>query len=439
MEIGRLSPTDLGFFSGFAAGDGSFVIRENNAGTSWCCGFQLKLRADDTPLLSRLREWSGVGELIPAPARGGSHPQMAWVVARREDCIRLVDLLDASPPLGKAARVFELWRSGVRLWDLEGGAAPGLERVGGQLAELRHRHAPSPTPVHITRAELAPFLSGFVSAEAHFGASAHGHPAFRINLRSDDGPLLRGLRDAVGAGYLRDVPAAGRSKAALSWRIGRLSGLRQLVEVLDECPPRGRAGRVYEAWRGLVVLEPRRGGARRRLAAEIKQRRAYRPGFEAIPAEGARERSRRRCLVALEQWVQACPDGGSARVYEDWRTWSAPDAPTRNTVAAAFGSWRGALDAAGIDPAVAMPASRVAAIRAGSAATRARRRQRQRELILEAVEECVSALGREPRATEFLRWRAQHAPDSPCQMSIYRAFPGGWEDVLACARTARAA
>jgi hypothetical protein len=108
-------------------------------------------------------------------------------------------------------------------------------------------------------------------------------------------------------------------------------------------------------------------------------------------------------------------------------------------VAAAFGSWRAALDAAGIDSTRAMPAARVAAIKAGGAATRARRRQRQRELILEAVEACVAALGRQPRATEFLRWRSQNAPDSPCQMSIYRAFPGGWEDVLACASAERAA
>jgi hypothetical protein len=439
MHPAQLSPADLGFFSGFAAGDGSFVVRENNGGASWCCSFQLKLRADDTPLLTSLREWSGVGELISATARGGSRPQTAWVVARREDCIRLVDLLDASPPLGKAARVFELWRAAVRLWDLEGGAAPGLERLGSQLAELRHRQVPSPAPVHITRTELVPFLAGFASAEAHFGASDHGHPSFAINLRSDDGPLLRCLRDVVGVGYLRDVPAAGRSRAALSWRIGRLSELRRLVEVLDECPPRGRAGRVYDAWRRLVLLEARGGDARRALAAEVRQRRAYRPGFEAIPAAGARERSRRRCLVALEQWARACPGEGSSRVYADWRTWSAPDAPTRNTVAAAFGSWRAALDAAGIDPTAAMPAARVAAITAGSAQTRARRRKRQRELILEAVEECISALGRQPRATEFLRWRAHNAPDSPCQMSIYRAFPGGWEDVLACARAARAA
>jgi hypothetical protein len=108
-------------------------------------------------------------------------------------------------------------------------------------------------------------------------------------------------------------------------------------------------------------------------------------------------------------------------------------------VAAAFGSWREALNAAGIDSIAALPAATVAAIKAGSAGTRARRRMRQRELILEAVEACIAALGREPRATEFLRWRAQNAPDSPCQMSIYRAFPGGWEDVVACSRAARAA
>src|SRR5215210_6864196 len=71
---------DLAFFSGFVAGDGSFGIRRNNAGASWCCGLQVKLRADNTPLLAS-RDWSGAGELFRAPARGGSRPQTAWIVA----------------------------------------------------------------------------------------------------------------------------------------------------------------------------------------------------------------------------------------------------------------------------------------------------------------------------------------------------------------------
>ncbi|MCQ8206032.1 hypothetical protein NP569_27525, partial [Vibrio parahaemolyticus] len=77
---------------------------------------------------------------------------------------------------------FELWRAGVRLWLSEGGAAPALMRLRDELADLRRRQAP--VPVDITRDRLAPFLAGFASAEAHFGASSAGSPIFVINVRS---------------------------------------------------------------------------------------------------------------------------------------------------------------------------------------------------------------------------------------------------------------
>jgi len=64
-----LNRADLAFFSGFVAGDGCFQIRENNAGTSWCCSLDVKLRADNTPLLAEFRSWSGAGELFAAAAR----------------------------------------------------------------------------------------------------------------------------------------------------------------------------------------------------------------------------------------------------------------------------------------------------------------------------------------------------------------------------------
>jgi hypothetical protein len=59
---------------------------------------------------------------------------------------------------------------------------------------------------------------------------------------------------------------------------------------------------------------------------------------------------------------------------------------------------------------------------------------RSRALIVEAVRRCITELGREPGAREFLAWRRERAPESPSQMSIYRAFPGGFEEVVAVAQ-----
>jgi hypothetical protein len=61
-------------------------------------------------------------------------------------------------------------------------------------------------------------------------------------------------------------------------------------------------------------------------------------------------------------------------------------------------------------------------------------RQRSRGAILAAVRRCIDEIGHEPAATEFLRWRAERAPESPCQMTIYRLFRGGFAGVLAAAR-----
>ena len=427
-------PADIAFFSGFVAGDGSFLLRENNAGSTWCCELQVKLRADDTPLLRSLRDWSGAGELRRAPAQGRSQPQTAWTVARRRDCLRIVELLDEFPPLGKAARQFDVWRRAVVDWDEHGGASPRLSQYGFELRSLHRSCEPVPCSVDISRESALAFLGGFAAAEAHFGASAAGSPAFVINVRADDGPLLRCFRDAVGVGNLRKIPAAGSSQAGVSWRIGRLADLRVLVSVLDEFPPRGRAGGVYDAWRELVLLEPRTTGARRTLAAEVRQRRVYRPELGGLVVSSAQERSQRRCLDALKAWDATRDSPGTAGEYARWRRRFAPEAPTRNTMAAAFGSWRDALEAAGLSCERSLSPARIASMQAGPASRAEARRAEIRSATILAVRQCIAELGREPRAMEFLRWRNQNSQTCPSAMTLYRTFRGGFPEILAAAR-----
>ena len=96
------------------------------------------------------------------------------------------------------------------------GLRTAARRLGfpGLAAELRASHhsiQPVPCEVDITAADLAPFLSGFASAEAHFGASPEGSPAFVINLRADDAPLLQLFQRTFEVGHLTDIAPAGRS------------------------------------------------------------------------------------------------------------------------------------------------------------------------------------------------------------------------------------
>jgi hypothetical protein len=356
------------------------------------------------------------------------------MIGRQAGCVRIATILERSPLLGKTAREFRIWRQAVEVWVARGGADPALGQLAAALRALRHDYTPSPYGVSITDDYLAAFLAGFASAEAHFGASDRGSPSFKINLRADDGPLLQLFQARLDIGHLADVRAAGRSRAAVSWRVGRLAELRRLVELFDRYPPRGRAARVYAAWRDLVRLEPRTGSTRHVLADEVRRSRAFRPELAKISKPTRLEVRQSRCLEALRSWEATLDDPGSSSDYDNWRRTIVPTAPTRNTVAAAFGSWRAALVAAGISCDRAHPTERVARMREARLAARAAERAKRRSVILDAVTSCAADLGREPRASEFLQWRLQHAPESPCQMTLYRVFPGGFKEVLAALR-----
>ena len=174
-------------------------------------------------------------------------PQIARILSRR-------------PPLGKAATQFELWRRAVEAWVSQGGASPALPVLAARMRELHRSAVPVPCPVDITAAELMPFLAGFASAEAHFGASHQGSPRFVINLRADDGPLLQLFHRTFGIGHLRNSLRQGlrRPRCRGSRPAERPPATRRVLRGL----PRGRAGYVYAVWRELVRLElgrPRSG------------------------------------------------------------------------------------------------------------------------------------------------------------------------------------
>jgi hypothetical protein len=426
------SERDGGFAAGLIAGDGSFAIRPNNGGTSWQCSLAMRLRADDTPLLARLCRWSGAGMLAAVPARATSHPQTVWTVQRQADCLRMMSILDRHRLLGKKLGEYEIWRAAIAAWTGTGDDRHSMiTECRDRLRE--HRRADNVanlSGVDITNHQLFAFLAGFVTAEAHFGATPEGHPHFRINLRNDDREILRLFRNRLGIGRLADVPPYRTSRAARSWRIGRLDELRILTQVLDRHPPRGRVMRIYEAWRELVLLRDRRSGNRRLLAAAVKERRAYKPGLGNIERIDALAARRSRQVAVLRAWAAATDGPRTANAYEAWRHSACRDAPRRSTIAAAFGSWTAALKAAGLSTEGCRSTEANAETRARAAASRPGRMARHRAAILAAVRDCAEILGRHPRATEFFAWRSRFAPETPSQMTVYRTFPGGWESVL---------
>jgi hypothetical protein len=436
---------DRAFIAGYVAGEGSFAIRANNGGQSWACTFSLTARADDTELLLWLRDLSGCGALYARPAQGNAKPQTAWTVWRKADCARLAGFLAATPMLNKKARDFEVWREAVAAWLETGG---GSRSRDGRMARLVHRlreHRsysvqPDYVPVDISPTYLRPHLSGFATAEGHFGSTESGYPRFAINLRRDDRAFLEFAQRHYRIGDLRLVPASGGSRPAASWRVGRLADVARLAQILDGYPPRGRQGDVYRAWRALVAhrVESPQGSptpqellVRRELAWGVRIARVYRSTPPVAPPDRTSAR-REQCERALHAWHSAAGDTDlTATAYERFRRAASTKWPTRNTVAHTFGSWRDALEACGLPTDASRGADCITRAARTGASKRSARRLAQRESIAAAARRCRDDLGREPAALEFFRWRLHTAPTTPSQMTVYRAFPGGWREVVA--------
>jgi hypothetical protein len=207
--------------------------------------------------------------------------------------------------------------------------------------------------------------------------------------------------------------------------------VRGLVALLDRNPPRGRAFRVYEAWRQLVMLEDRTKLRRRLLALEVRRRRQFKPGLGVIVRADPLEARRQRHIRWLRAWSAVTEGPYTCTAYEAWRQSSVRGAPTRNTVVASFGSWRLAVTAAGLNAEGCHSAAVVERVRRSRAPALAENKAERRAAIVEAVRLCAQALGRVPGARDFFAWRRRHAPQSPCQGTVYRVFPGGWQAVLA--------
>jgi hypothetical protein len=129
-----------------------------------------------------------------------------------------------------------------------------------------------------------PYLSGFLTAEGHCGIGSSGgnrvRPAMRVNARADDSPLLTELARRTGVGRLYSYPRRKyEASRVANWAVFSAKDLRKLVELLDECPPRGKKAREYEIWREAVLLlgpdQPADQSALRRIGKRLKAVRAY--------------------------------------------------------------------------------------------------------------------------------------------------------------------
>ena len=105
------------WLAGFIDGEGCFHIkRVGGDGGSFICTFIIGLRQDDRPILEEIRERTGLGSLYVT--RRGGRAQVRWEVARKDECVRLAELLQVYPLRAKKARDLAIWVEALRAWQL---------------------------------------------------------------------------------------------------------------------------------------------------------------------------------------------------------------------------------------------------------------------------------------------------------------------------------
>jgi hypothetical protein len=320
-----------------------------------------------------------------------------------DQCSALATSLSMVPLLGKKAGDFRIWQRAVAAWNDPTKGARRWQLLARLASKLRAHRDPSHdvdyTRVDISTEALSGFLAGFASAEAHFGCTRAGHPRFVIKLRADDTAVLSLLANRFEVGRLVAVPASDRGRPQTAWLVTRLEELRQLVSVFDGHPPMGRAGRVYRHWRQLVTAADRSAASLHPAVTRLAEARRY-VLPQSLPVSAPRRALKEtRYVTLLQAWARDRPPPYTATSYQRWRVEVAAGAPNRTTLARFFGTWRDALDAAGLPTGGSRGRETNARAVETGAAKRVATGSRRRTAVLREVHNCWAALGRVPAAS----------------------------------------
>ena len=431
-----VSPADGHFLAGFLEAEGSFGLRLNNGGESWQCQMSLGLRDDDAALLVEMARLTGLGRLNRVSPNGTSNPQVVWRIVRHADCRRLTELLREFPLRGRKRREQETWSQAVDA--LSNDPRPASAPLAhARIHELRryvdpeHRDRES---VCLPEDAFAAYLGGFFTGEGHFSISGTQVRTV-LKVREDDRPLLEALATATGLGSIYLTGAYRTSKPAAAWVIHRRDQLPRAVELLERARLRGRKLREFEVWReaALAVAKPSAKRSRDLIhdtAARLKEIRAYSPPLE-LPPPGDRLGERQRAYAQILRDAARVIDGPlTGPTYSTARA-ANPEWPTRNTIAAAFGTWAGALEASGLDERCTVHARLHARVRRGDYSdAELRERRATRQQVLDAVTGLIGQRPRHPTVHEYLAYRAANDRSLPSLSRLYNLFPAGWWSVL---------
>jgi hypothetical protein len=275
-----------GFLAGFASAEAHFGATRTGHPR-----FVIKLRADDTAVLSLLANRFGVGRLVAMPASDRGRPQTAWLVTRLEELRQLVSVFDRNPPMGRAGRVYRHWRQLVTATDR---SAASLQPAVTRLVDARSYALPKSLPLSAPRHALK---------EARYAAFLQ---AWARDTR----------RPYTATSYQRWRTAAG-------------------------APNRNTLARFFGSWREALEASglPTDGARSRETNA-----RAAETATEKRVAASARRRT--AVLHAVDRCRAAVARVPTASEFLRWRLTNAPDSPGQAEVYRLFpGGWPAVLEA----------------------------------------------------------------------------------------------
>ena len=354
-----IDPASAHWLAGLWDAEGSFMVRRQNRTRNWSCRASMKLRDDDARLLRDLRSQLGIGHIARIPARGGSRPQVAWVIDSKLECQALATLFSQYPLRGRKAGDLRIWSEVVALWAAAGQsglAAEEASRVDAlveELAGIRAFGRPSNSEPKHSNAGLLSYFGGFFAGDGWLGFNK-GKPRLAIHTRRDDRPLLETFAEVFGIGTVVDVKACPPSAPTARWHVTAMRDMQAAVKVLNAAPLRGRKLRQYLAWRPAAIEAGQASRDGRPIdvdvisTAQTALERASRYASEAdCVAEPEPFDARYEYALLLADWAANFSGRPTAAAYDRDRLSYWPD---RNTLARVFGSWAAAAAAAGFRP-----------------------------------------------------------------------------------------
>lgn len=95
-------------------GEGCFYISAARLKGNYHCGFVIKLREDDRPMLERFRDGcGGIGTLTEQPRSNLWAPTVRWEVRKKHEVGLIRDLFEIYPLWSKKRGDFEIWKHAV--------------------------------------------------------------------------------------------------------------------------------------------------------------------------------------------------------------------------------------------------------------------------------------------------------------------------------------